>query len=51
METGEHNVTPFIHGGLVAWQRFRVEGGSDIVLLDLGTGEQKVIGAGGRRGV
>ena len=49
VETGEHNVTPFIHGELLVWQRFRGENGSDIVLLDLGTGEQKVIGAGGRR--
>ena len=49
VETGEHNVTPFIHGDLVVWQRFRDENESDIVLLDLGTGEQKVIGAGGRR--
>ena len=49
VETGEHNVTPFIHGELVVWQRFRDEQESDIVLLDLGTGEQKVIGAGGRR--
>ena len=49
METGDYNVAPFIHGGLVVWQRFRAEGGSDIVLLDLGAGEQKVIGAGGRR--
>ena len=49
METGEHNVTPFIHGELLVWQRFRGENGSDIVLLDLATGEQKVIGAGGRQ--
>ena len=49
VETGEHNVTPSIHGELVVWQRFRDEGESDIVLLDLGIGEQKVIGAGGRR--
>ncbi len=48
VETGEHNVTPSIHGGLLVWQRFRGENESDIVLLDLGTGEQKVIGAGGR---
>ena len=48
VETGEHNVTPFIHGDLVVWQRFRDEGESDIVLLNLGTGEQTVIGAGGR---
>ena len=48
-ETGEHNVTPSIHGELVVWQRFRDEGESDIVLLDLGTGHQTVIGAGGRR--
>ena len=49
VETGEHNVTPSIHGELLVWQRFRGENESDIVLLDLGTGEQKVIGAGGRR--
>ncbi len=48
VETGEHNVNPSIHGGLLVWQRFRGENESDIVLLDLGTGEQKVIGAGGR---
>ena len=49
VETGDHNVAPFIHGELIVWQRFRTEGESDIVLLDLGTGNQKVIGAGGRR--
>ena len=49
VETGDYNWLPSIHGELVVWQRFRTEGESDIVLLDLGTGEQKVIGAGGRR--
>ena len=49
VETGEHNVTPSIHGELLAWQRFRGENESDIILLDLDTGEQKVIGAGGRQ--
>ena len=49
VETGEHNVTPVIHGELVVWQRFRDEQESDIVLLDLGTGQQTIIGAGGRR--
>ena len=49
VETGEHNVTPSIHGELVVWQRFRGENESDIILLDPGTGEQKVIGAGGRQ--
>ena len=49
VETGEHNVTPFIHGELVVWQRFRDEQESDIVLLNLDTGEKRVIGAGGRR--
>ena len=33
VETGEHNVTPFIYGGLVVWQRFRGESESDIILL------------------
>ena len=49
VETGEHNVTPFIYGGLVVWQRFRGESESDIILLDLSTGVQEVIGAGGRQ--
>ena len=49
VQTGDHNVGPSIYGELVVWQRFREEGESDIVLLDLVTGEQKVIGAGGRR--
>ena len=49
VETGEHNVTPSIHGELLVWQRFRGENESDIILLDLDTGKQKVIGAGGRR--
>ena len=48
VETGDYNWIPSIHGGLVVWQRFRGESESDIVLLDLGTGEQVVIGAGGR---
>ena len=50
VETGEHNGTPSINGELVAWQRFLGKGESDIVLLDLGTGEQAVIGAGGGGG-
>ncbi len=49
VETGEHNVIPSIHAGLLVWQRFRGENESDIILLDLDTGEQKVIGAGGRQ--
>ena len=49
VETGEHNVTPSIHGGLMVWQRFRGENGSDIILLNLGTGEQVIIGPGGRQ--
>ena len=49
VETGEHNVTPSIHGELLVWQRFRGENESDIILLDLDTGKQKVIGAGGRQ--
>ena len=48
VETGDYNWIPSIHGELMVWQRFRDEGESDIVLLDLGTGEQTVIGAGGR---
>ena len=48
VETGDYNWLPSIHGELVVWQRFRDEGESDIVLLDLGTGVQEVIGAGGR---
>ena len=50
VETGEHNGPPSIHGGLVVWQRFLGKGESDIVLLDLGAGGQKVIGAGGGSG-
>ena len=49
VETGEHNLAPSIHGGLLVWQRFRGDNESDIVLLDLGTGEQKIIGDGGRQ--
>ena len=49
VETGEHNVIPSIHGGLMVWQRFRGENGSDIILLNLGTGEQVIIGPGGRQ--
>ena len=48
VETGEHNVTPSIHGSLLVRQCFRGENESDIVMLDLGTGEKKVIGDGGR---
>ena len=47
-ETGDYNGPPSLHGNMVIWQRFQTEGESDIVLLDLGVGTQKVIGAGGR---
>ena len=49
VETGDYNWLPSIYSELVVWQRFREKGKSDIVLLDLGTGEQAVIGEGGRR--
>ena len=48
VETVGYNGPPSINGELVAWQQFLGKGESDIVLLDLGTGEQAVIGAGGR---
>ena len=48
MESGGNNGRPSIYGELVTWQQFQEGGESDILLLNLGTGEQEVIGAGGR---
>ena len=38
-----------IHGQQVTWQQFRERNESTIVLLDIETGEQTIIGDGGRR--
>lgn len=48
VETGDHNGPPSIHGERVTWQQFGAPGESAIVLLDLGTGEQTILGTGGR---
>ena len=48
VETGQHNGPPSIHEQLVVWQQIRDAGQSVIVMLDLETGLQKIIGAGGR---
>ena len=48
VQTGRNNGSPSIHGDLVAWQGYLEEGQSLIVMLDLGTGERRDIGLGGR---
>ena len=48
VQTGDNNGSPSIHGELVAWQKYLEGGRSLIVLLDLGTLEQRDIGFGGR---
>ena len=49
-QTSGYNGRPSIHGQRVAWQQFQEGDESVIVLLDLETGEQKIIGDGGRGG-
>ena len=49
-ETGGYNGWPSIHGHRVTWQRFQERNESAIVLLNLETGEQTIIGDGGRGG-
>ena len=46
--TGGYNGRPSIHGQRVTWQQFQERNESTIVLLDLETGEQTIIGDGGR---
>ena len=48
VQTGNNNGSPSIHGEVVAWQQYLEGGRSLIVLLDLGTMEQRYIGFGGR---
>ena len=48
VETGGHNGRPSIHGQRVTWQQFQERDESVILLLDLETGEQTIIGDGGR---
>ena len=48
VESGHYNISPSIHGKLVAWQKFRDDGGSDIQTLDIGTGQQQMIAQAGR---
>ena len=47
-QSGGYNGPPSIHGQRVTWQQFRERNESTIVLLDLETGEQSIIGDGGR---
>ena len=47
-QTGDYNGRPSIHGQRVTWQQFQERNESTIVLLDLETGEQTIIGDGGR---
>ena len=42
-----HNGRPSIHGQRMTWQQFQEDDESVIVLLDLETGEQTIIGDGG----
>ena len=50
VETGGYNGRPSIHGQRVTWQQFQEGNESAIVLLDLETGEQRIIGGAGRGG-
>ena len=47
-QTGTNNSLPSIHGNLVVWQQYLEAGSSLIVLLDMSSGVQRDIGAGGR---
>ena len=47
-QTGTNNGSPSINGSLVVWQQYLEAGSSLIVLLDMTSGEQLDIGAGGR---
>ena len=49
-ESGHHNGPPSIHGQYVAWQGFREDRGSDINVLELGTGQKRAIAPGSRTG-
>ena len=49
-QTGGYNGRPSVHGQRVTWQHFQERNESAIVLLDLETGEQTIIGEGGRGG-
>ena len=49
-QTGGYHGRPSIHGQRVTWQQFQERNESTIVLLDLDTGEQTIIGDGGRGG-
>ena len=49
-QTSGYNGRPSIHGQRVTWQQFQERNESAIVLLDLETGEQTIIGEGGRGG-
>ncbi len=46
-ESGGYIGPPSIHGQYVTWQEFREDRGSDINLLELGTGHKRVIAQGG----
>ena len=48
VKTGHHNGPPSIHGPRVVWQQIGDADQSVIAMLDLRTGLQKIIGAGGR---
>ena len=47
-QTSGYNGRPSIHGQRVTWQQFQERNESAIVLMDLETGEQTIIGEGGR---